>query len=62
MAEPTHKSMFSIPLVREITFVLLIKLAVIMVIKWQFFSEPVDMSEPKKILEQHMGLTKKTSA
>jgi len=56
MAEPKEKSIFTIPLVREITLVLLIKLALVMAIKWQFFSDPVDMSEPNKVMEQHMGL------
>jgi hypothetical protein len=51
------KSIFKIPLVREITVVLLIKLAVIFVIKWQFFSDPVDLTQANNSVEQQMGLT-----
>lgn len=57
MADATRQSVFRIPLVREITVVLLIKLAVIFVIKWQFFSDPVDITQADSTVEQHMGLS-----
>lgn len=50
-------SIFQIPLVREITIVLLIKLVVIFIIKWQFFSDPVDLTQENNSVEQHMGLS-----
>jgi hypothetical protein len=50
------KSIFKIPLVREITVVLLIKLAVIFAIKWQFFSDPVDLTQASNSVEAQMGL------
>lgn len=57
MQSEQPKSIFKIPLVREITVVLLIKLAVIFVIKWQFFSDPVDLTQANNSVEQQMGLT-----
>ena len=54
-----HKrsSIFGIPLVRELAWVLVIKLVVIFVIKWQFFSDPVDMSEPTSVISEQLGIT-----
>ena len=51
------KSIFKIPLIREITVVLIIKLILIFFIKWQFFSDPVDLTQPSNSVEQHMGLS-----
>lgn len=56
MQHKQPKSVFSIPLVREITVVLLVKLVVIFFIKWQFFSDPVDLTQADNSVEQHMGL------
>jgi len=50
------KSIFTIPLIREITVVLLIKLAVIFWIKHEFFSNPVDLTQAETSVESHMGL------
>lgn len=55
MAEP-EQSMFKIPLVREITLVLVIKLAVVFLIKWSFFSDPVDMENGPDVMTQHLGV------
>ncbi|MFY0640752.1 MAG: hypothetical protein JXR16_06870 [Bermanella sp.] len=56
MQSERPKSIFKIPLVREITIVLLIKLVVIFAIKWQFFSDPVDLTQANNSVEQQMGL------
>ncbi|WP_283788519.1 cytochrome oxidase putative small subunit CydP [Bermanella sp. WJH001] len=56
MQKQQQQSIFKIPLVREITLVLLIKLVVIFMIKWQFFSDPVDLTQANNSVEQHMGL------
>jgi hypothetical protein len=50
------KSIFKIPLVREIAMILLIKLAVVIVIKWQFFSAPLDLMQANNSVEHQMGL------
>ena len=54
-----HKSIFSIPLVREITIVLILKLVVIFSIKAMFFSSPVDLKESETSVESHFGLLAK---
>ena len=51
-----QSSIFQIPLIREITIVLVIKLALVFVIKWSFFSEPVDMTNAQTVLNQHLGV------
>lgn len=56
MQSEQPKSIFKIPLVREITIVLLIKLVVIFAIKWQFFSDPVDLTQANTSIEAQMGL------
>tara|TARA_B100001063_G_C16284494_1_gene320758 strand:+ start:193 stop:411 length:219 start_codon:yes stop_codon:yes gene_type:complete len=55
MAE-TDQSIFKIPLIREITLVLVIKLVLVFVIKWSFFSDPVDMQNPQEVLDKHIGV------
>lgn len=54
MANP--RSLFSFPLVRELLAVLVIKLALIFVIKALFFSDPVDMTNPQEAVSQQFGL------
>ena len=54
---PDKRSLFSFPLVRELSVVLVIKLALIFVIKSAFFSDPVDMSDPQDAVSQQFGLT-----
>ena len=39
-----QKGIFSIPLIREITFVLVVKLVVIFTIKYFYFSDPIAFS------------------
>ena len=56
MQSEQPKSIFKIPLVREIAIVLVIKLVVIFAIKWQFFSDPVDLTQANNSVEQRMGL------
>ncbi|MCD8523001.1 MAG: hypothetical protein LRY66_00835 [Saccharospirillaceae bacterium] len=51
------KSVFSIPLVRELTVVLLIKLMLVFTIKVIWFSEPVDMTNPQDAVSQQFGLS-----
>jgi len=52
-----QKPLFSIPLVRELTAVLIIKLILIFSIKSVFFSDPVDMSNPQESVSQKFGLS-----
>lgn len=47
---------FQIPLVREITIALLVKVIVIFFIKWQFFSDPVDITQVNNSPEHHLGI------
>lgn len=54
------KSVFSIPLVRELTVVLLIKLMLVFTIKVIWFSEPVDMTNPQDAVSQQFGLSTTT--
>lgn len=54
--EKQRSSLFSIPLLREISFALLIKLIAIAVIAWAFFSDPLDLNNPSTSVEQHFGL------
>lgn len=54
MAKP--RSLFSFPLIRELSAVLVIKLALIFVIKAMFFSDPVDMKDPQEAISQQFGL------
>lgn len=49
-------SIFSIPLAREIAIVLLLKIIVLLAIKWAFFSDPVDMAEPQNNISRQLGL------
>jgi len=57
MAKPEkQKSIFTIPLIREVTVVLVIKLAIIFWIKHEFFSNPVDLTQAETSVESHMGL------
>ncbi|WP_430461247.1 cytochrome oxidase putative small subunit CydP [Thalassolituus sp. LLYu03] len=59
MAE--RRSVFSIPLVRELAAVLVIKLALIFVIKALFFSDPVELTDPQDAVAQQLGLSSQTS-
>jgi len=52
----SEQSIFKIPLVREITLVLVMKLAVVFLIKWSFFSDPVDMDNAPDVISQHFGM------
>lgn len=49
-------SIFSIPLVRELSVVLVIKLALIFVIAHLFFSDPVVVDHEGQRLQEHFGL------
>jgi hypothetical protein len=55
MAESEQK-IFNIPLVRELTVVLVIKLLVVFLIKWSFFSDPIDMQDGSNVMTQHFGV------
>lgn len=59
--EQKLSSIFARPLVKEITLVLCIKLALIFFIKWQFFSDPVDLTQINNSVEAKMGLLKSPS-
>ena len=58
MTDPAdHRvAVFSIPLVRELSAVLLLKLVVILGIKALWFSEPVDMSQAEAAITNKLGL------
>ena len=58
----SEQSIFKIPLIREITVVLVIKLALVFFIKWNFFSEPVDMHDAPKVLTQHFGVDSRSES
>lgn len=49
------RSMFAIPVVRELLIILLIKLALIITIKWLFFSTPVVLDHQSDVSQQ-LGL------
>ncbi|MAY14171.1 MULTISPECIES: cytochrome oxidase putative small subunit CydP [unclassified Thalassolituus] len=51
------KSLFSVPLVRELMVVLLIKLVLIFAIRIFWFSDPVDMTNPQDAVSQQFGLS-----
>lgn len=51
------KSLFSVPLVRELMVVLLIKLVLIFTIRIFWFSDPVDMTNPQDAVSQQFGLS-----
>ncbi|MCB2388100.1 MULTISPECIES: cytochrome oxidase putative small subunit CydP [Thalassolituus] len=51
------KSLFSVPLVRELMVVLLIKLVLIFAIRIFWFSDPVDMTNPQDAVSQQLGLS-----
>ncbi|WNO10770.1 cytochrome oxidase putative small subunit CydP [Teredinibacter sp. KSP-S5-2] len=51
-----QSSIFAIPLVREISLVLIVKLIAIVVIRWLFFSQPVDLGNSEQGIDQHFGL------
>ncbi len=54
------KSLFSVPLVRELMVVLLIKLVLIFAIRIVWFSDPVDMTNPQDAVAQQFGLSTNT--
>ncbi|MCT7360019.1 MAG: hypothetical protein COB09_13840 [Thalassobium sp.] len=54
------KSLFSVPLVRELMVVLVIKLMLIFAIKIIWFSEPVDMTNPQDAVSQQFGFSTTT--
>lgn len=56
--ESNRKSFLSSSLAKEITVILIIKVAVIFLIKWQFFSNPVDLTDVNSSVEAHMGILK----
>jgi hypothetical protein len=51
-----RKPLFSIPLVRELTLVLIIKLVVIFTIKSLYFSDPINISSPELSISRQFGL------
>jgi len=51
-----RRSIFSIPLVRELGVVLIIKLALVFVIAHLFFSDPVVIDHEGQGLQEHFGL------
>lgn len=51
-----RKPLFSIPLIRELTLVLIIKLVIIFTIKSLYFSDPVDISDPDLSISRQFGL------
>jgi len=51
-----RRSIFSIPLVRELTAVLIIKLALVFLIAHFFFSDPVIVGDEGQGLREHFGL------
>lgn len=52
----TRKPLFQIPLIRELILVLLIKLALIVVIRWLFFSDPVTLNNPHTDIARQLGV------
>ena len=52
----SEQSIFRIPLVREITLVLVIKLALVLLIKWSFFADPVVLDDGSDVISQHFGM------
>ncbi|AZZ94269.1 MULTISPECIES: cytochrome oxidase putative small subunit CydP [unclassified Hahella] len=53
---PERKSIFSIPLVRELSLFLLLKLILIFAIKAAYFSDPVDLSHPEESISKQFGV------
>jgi len=51
-----RRPIFSIPLVRELTAVLIIKLALVFLIAHFFFSDPVIVGDEGQGLQEHFGL------
>lgn len=52
-----RSSMFSIPLVRELALVLVVKLIIIFTLKLTFFSDPVDMGNAERVMSRQLGLS-----
>lgn len=50
------RPLFSIPLIRELTLVLVIKLVVIFAIKQAYFSEPLDMTQAETVIARQLGV------
>lgn len=61
-APSSSAGVFSHPLVRELTLVLLLKLAAIVAIKTLWFSEPVDMQQPEVRVSEQLGLKPRIAA
>ncbi|MEK9766420.1 MAG: hypothetical protein VW274_08060 [Thalassolituus sp.] len=57
-----RRSIFSIPLVRELSVVLIIKLALVFVIANLFFSAPVVIDHEGRGLQEHFGLQAPSSS
>ena len=51
-----RRPLFSIPLVRELAMVLLVKLVIIFVLKHAYFSEPVDMTDAESVISRQLGI------
>tara|TARA_Y100001949_G_C15974614_1_gene325499 strand:+ start:1479 stop:1730 length:252 start_codon:yes stop_codon:yes gene_type:complete len=50
------RSLFQIPLIRELIIVLLIKLVLIFAIRFTFFSDPVELNDPHTDIAQQLGV------
>jgi len=51
-----RRSIFAIPLVRELSAVLVIKLVLVFLIAHFFFSDPVHVGDEGQGLQEHFGL------